>query len=128
MHADDYIRGKLAELGWRAAHHISIPAILSVMFVVKTRVEMAEPKDWLREMKALTYMAHLESEPDIRDPLFLEALKLVDGVYPGDTGEPPRKDIFTNGGLYWWDGTGTPWFGMQNKERVSQVGTLTFWK
>lgn len=125
MHVDNYVRSKIAEFGWRAAHHISVPAILAVMFVVKNRV--GDTNDWLRALYEIRNTV-IDLEPiDIREPYFLEALRLADGIYPGDTGETPRKDIYTSGALYWWDGNWQP-FDLTGKERVSQVGTLTLWK
>lgn len=130
MHADDYIRARIAEFAWRAACHVSIPAILSVMFVIKTR---AGDGAWLQNLD------YLEKEgaplnvdkPDIRDPVFLEVLQLVNGIYTGDSGEIARKDIFTDGARWWWDNNFSGfnhWFDMTIRERVAQVGTMTFWR
>lgn len=127
MHADDYIRARIAEFAWRAAHHVSIPAMLSVMFVIKTR---AGDNAWLQNIDYLEQEgAPLSAErPDIRDPTFIEILQLVNGVYTGDAGEVARKDIFTNEARWWWDGSLPCWFDLSIKERVGQVGPMTFWK
>lgn len=144
---DDYIKGKLVEMGWRfgqsypgAGGHI---AGEMVMQTLANRVRVGWGS-WLQVLDRLpNFMAENElpplEHPSIWEPNFIKLLHVVDGVFDGSI---PDK---SKGALYWGDlaRIERPWFlekivqGMTVNfegveipahQRVACMNGLNFWK
>lgn len=127
MQIDDFVKSQIALTAWRAAGHISTPAALSVMFVLRTRT--GENGDWLKTIEdadLLYEQVHNYSRPmypDPRDPRLKEILDLVDSVYDGT-----RQDRFTGGGIYWYAPDSCPWGEVNGREITGSVGGFVLFK
>lgn len=148
---DDYIKGKLVEIGWRflksyvGAGHI---AGQMIMHTVANRVRNGWGS-WLQVIdKVPAYMAENEMppliHPSIWDATFVKLLQTVDGIHDGSVPD------MSKGALYWGDlakierewfketiihsvhpvGTfkhGVPVAGMLVHNRVANTNGLNFW-
>lgn len=117
---DDYVKGKLVEMGWRfgmsyesAAGHI---ACQMIMMTLCNRVR-AGWGSWLQIIDRIPqHMAENEIpplvHPSIHDPVFVKCLQAVDGIFDGHVND------LTKGALYWADlaKLERPWF----KEKIVQ--------
>jgi hypothetical protein len=112
MTADDYTKGQLASLMWRAASHISFPAMVAVGLCVRNRVKDG---NWLPAINEVNGPDKNEDCTDARDPKFQDVLTAVDGIFDGT-----RVDRWTNGGTQWWAGDA--------RERTAVVGSLEIYK
>lgn len=119
MTIDEYVRAKVVDFAWSRAEYNN--GSVCVMYVLRTRA--GEDKNWMRAISEVEQAPRKRDLPDPRDPKFQELLGYVDGIYSGE-----MQDKWTAGGLFWWNGTGEPWFSLPDKERVGQVGNLIFWK
>ena len=141
---DDYIKGRLVEMGWRfgqsyAGGHI---AGEMVMQTIANRVRVGW-SSWLPAIDRIPlYMAEHEmpelKHPSVWEPGFIKLLHAVDGIFDGSI---PDK---SKGGLYWGDlaRIERPWFlekiiqaTKENFEgvlipvhqRVAALNGLNFW-
>lgn len=99
---DDYIKGRLVEMGWRwgkaQGGHM---AGQLVMHTIANRVRCGWGS-WLQVIdKIPTFMAENEmpplEHPSVWEPAFVKLLHTVDGVYDGSTPD------LSSGALYWGD-------------------------
>jgi hypothetical protein len=142
---DDYVKGKLVELGWRygqfyAGGHI---AGEMVMQAIANRFR-AGWGSWLQVIDRVpAFMAEKELpplvHPGVWEPAFIKLLHVVDGVFDNSIQDK------SNGGLYFGDLSiiEAPWFLekiVQGKkenfegveipahQRVANMNGLNFWK
>ena len=123
---DDYVKGRLVEMGWRfgqsypgAGGHI---AGEMVMQALANRVRIGWGS-WLQVIDRIPFfMAEAEipklEHPSIWEPNFVKLLHIVDGVFDGSI---PDK---SKGALYWGDlaKIERPWF----LEKIVRGTTLNF--
>ena len=114
MTADDYSKAMLASLMWRAANHISFPAMVAVGLCVRNRVKDGNWLPVIDKINAQNVATGIDCT-DARDPKFQDVLTAVDGIFDGT-----RADRWTNGGTQWWSSPGT--------ERTAVVGNLEIYK
>jgi hypothetical protein len=142
---DDYIKGRLIEMGWRygqlyAGGHIAGEMVMQAI-MNRVRIGWGSPLqmiDRIPVFMAESVMPKLE-HPSVWEPNFVKLLHVVDGVFDGSV---PDK---SKGGLYWGDlaHIEQPWFlekivqaKTQNFEgveipahqRVANMNGLNFWK
>lgn len=144
---DDYIKGKLVEMGWRfgqsyigSGGHIAGELIMATL-ANRTRIGWSS---WLQTFDRIPlHMAEAEMpalvHPSIWEPNFMKLLQAVDGIFDGSV---PDK---SKGALYWGDlaKIERPWFlekivqakalnfeGVEipAHERVANINGLNFWK
>ena len=127
MTADDYTKGQLASLMWRAASHISFPAMVAVGLCVRNRVKDG---NWLPVIEEM-YGAYdtkeariIQGSPctDARDPKFQDVLTAVDGIFDGT-----RVDRWTNGGTMWAE-VERPLHKLFGTDRVATLAGLEIYK
>jgi hypothetical protein len=142
---DDYIKGRLVEMGWRFGQQYSGGHIAGemVMQAIANRVRVGWGS-WLQMIDRVpAFIAEREmpklEHPSIWEPNFVKLLHVVDGVF--DRSIPDKS----KGGLYWGDlaHIEAPWFlekvvqaKTQNFEgvdvpahqRVASMNGLNFWK
>lgn len=139
---DDYIRGKLVEMGWRFGQSYSGGHMAGqlVMNTLANRVRIGWGS-WLQVIDRIPlFMAEnalpgLE-HPSVWEPMFVKLLHTVEGVFDGST-----PDI-AKGALYWADLSRIerPWFkekivdpvnedtGERIHPRVVDMNSLSFWR
>ena len=121
MTSDEYIEGRLLTLAWKSVGHISVPAVVTVLFCVRNQVKDG---DWMRIISGIEKLVPVKApDPDVRTPEFRDLLEIVDGVY-----ENERIDRFTNGGLFWCETGEKFWWTEAVKERTGTVAGLELWK
>ena len=139
----DYIKSQLCLVAWREERSNGLSGQLGVMFVIRNRVHAGWFEgDWAKNITGHNQFSSMSvkgdagtvSYPDVRDPLFLELLQQVDGVYDNTT-----NDSITGGALYYAD-MGSPgyqkggWFARviaadsKNHPIVAKVGSTTYFK
>lgn len=114
MTADEYTKAQLASLMWRAAAHISFPAMVAVGLCVRNQVKDGNWLPVIDKIDAQNAATGLDCT-DARDPKFQDVLTAVDGIFDGT-----RVDRWTNGGTQWWASDG--------RERTAVVGNLEIYK
>lgn len=141
LRQDDYIKGKLVEIGWRfcksyiGAGHI---AGQMIMHTVANRVRCGWGS-WLQVLDGIPkYMAENElpplEHPAVWDATFVKLLQTVDGIYDGSTPD------LSKGALFWCDlaKIERDWFrekivtaqkpdGTLQHMRVANTNGLNFW-
>lgn len=126
MTSDDYVRGQLVDIAWRSAHHISVSAMATVMFVVRNRVNLDEARNWLGAIrkldKELSSTITNHAPEDVRDQTFTDLLGYVDAIF-----DDTKLDKWSLGATHFSDG-GPIWFSITGKERVGNVGTLVLYR
>lgn len=147
MDSHSLIKGELVQLAWREAHQYGgLDNQIAVMMVIRNRVRAGwHSGDWLQVLQNHSlYEAHtpttpVHEYPDVRDPIFLRLLQLVDGVYDGSmqdvlTTSPKPAMGEARGGLFYADQNNITreWF-LENisrnpvsHPRTSQVGQVIF--
>ena len=126
MTSDDYVRSKLLSFAWRCGISVSKNAVIAIMFIVRTRVEAREDKNWLVVINELEGEVGLtDPDPtDIRDPQFISLLEYVDAIYDGT-----KQDRWTSGATHWHSTQGAwPRFHLSSKQRVGNLEGLVFYK
>lgn len=145
MTVADFEKALACLLAWREERSNQINGMLGVLFVVRNRAKAGwENGDWIRIISAhnqFSSMSGLDDSqtvmyPDQRDPQFLQflqILQMVDSVY-----DDTRKDLLTNGALYYADlGKGVThggWFQRNIVQqpalhpRIAQIGTTSYFK
>ena len=141
LKADDFIKSKLVETGWRfgqsyAGGHI---AAQMVMNTLANRFRLGWGP-WLQIIEGIpNFMAENElppiTYPSIWDGAFIKLLHAVDGIFDGSA-----QDL-SKGALYWADlrKIERPWFqqrildarkedGLPAHTRVADMNSLSFWK
>ncbi len=142
---EDYVKGKLVELGWRFGQHYAGGHLAGemVMQAIANRVRVGWGS-WLTIIDRVpVFMAEKEMpplvHPGIWEPNFIKLLHVVDGVFDGSI---PDKSA---GGLYFGDlaKIENPWFldkivrGTKENieggpipayQRVATMNNLNFWK
>jgi len=142
---DDYIKGRLVEMGWRygqlyAGGHIAGEMVMQAL-MNRVRLGWGSPLQIVDRVPA--FMAEAEmpklEHPSIWEPNFVKLLHIVDGVFSNSI---PDK---SKGGLYFGDlaHIEQPWFlekivqGWQENfegvkipahQRVANMNGLNFWK
>jgi hypothetical protein len=141
---DDYIKGRLVEMGWRfgqsyqgAGGHIAGQMVMSAL---ANRVKLGWGS-WLQTIDRIPqYMAENELppliHPPIFEPTFVRLLQTVDGIFDGSTPD------MSKGATYWGDLSRIerPWFmekivqginpdtGIPYHPRVANMNGLNFWR
>lgn len=145
---DDYIKGRLVEMGWRWASRYDggYMAGQIVMSTIANRVRCGWGA-WLEVIDRIPlYMAENEipplKHPSVWEPTFVKLLHAVDGIYDGSALD------MSNGALYWgdlqhierqWfkdlisatkppieeDGSGVP---LRQHPQVGNINSLTFFR
>lgn len=130
-------------LSWREERSNGINGMLGVLFVVRNRLKaLWNGGDWCKIIAAHNQFSSMSvlgdsqtvAYPDVRDPSFLQLLQTVDSVY-----DDSRKDVLTNGALYYADMaspgyTKGGWFDRvivgdpAKHPRAAQIGTTTYFK
>jgi len=115
MTGEEFIKGLLCLVAEKERAN-GVNGMLGFMFMIRNRVNAGwYGGDWGKviEDAAPDLTFHY---PDVRDPSFQRVLQEVDGIYDGTT-----ADTLTNGAI-----SCNP-FGA-GRERVAQIGSLTFFK
>jgi hypothetical protein len=143
MTVEDFEKAQAVLLAWREERSNGSNGMLGVLFVVRNRAKAGwSGGDWLAVIDAHNQFSSIsvlgDSQtvmyPDVRDPGFLQILQAVDSVY-----DDTRKDLLTNGALYYADMaspgyTKGGWFDRTiaqdpvHHPRVAQIGTTTYFQ
>lgn len=123
MTIDDYLRAKIVDFAWTRGAGVSTNLCVAIMYILRTWA--GEDKNWMRGLNSELASAPPTALPaDPRNPEFRKLLDYVDGIYSEDS-----VDKWTNGARYWLlPEDSSRWFDLAGKERVGQLGTVTFWK
>lgn len=143
MTVEDFEKGQAVLLAWREERSNGANGMLGVLFVVRNRAKAGwNNGDWCKIIDARNQFSSMSvlgdsqtvAYPDVRDPQFLQILQAVDTVY-----DDTRKDLLTNGALYYADlsspgYTKAGWFDRvivgdpTNHPRVAKIGTTDYFK
>ncbi len=143
---DDYVRGKLVEMGWRFGQSYSGGHIAGqmVMQALANRVR-AGWGSWLQVIDNIPqFMAENELpplvHPSVWEPAFIKLLHAVDGIFDGSVADLTLSALDRaqgkSGGLYWADlaRVEREWFldkivrSPENHARIANMGGLNFWR
>ena len=101
MTAEDVEKVEATIYAWMEEGDNSLNAMLGVLFALRNRVDSGmSGGSWLKNIEDAE--SHRPGQrttqhfPDVRDPVFIQILQLVDEVYDGR-----RKDNLTGGAMYW---------------------------
>jgi hypothetical protein len=124
--SEDFIKGQLCLIAWLDGFESGTNAMIGICHVVRNRVTAGwHDGDWVRTVWGLISARHRTwgEPPDVRDPLFMPLLQVVDSIYDGT-----RADKLTDGALGYFKNT--EHFGalLESAQRVAQIGQLTFYK
>lgn len=103
LKGDDYIKGRLVEMGWRFGQSYSGGHLAGqiVMHTLANRVRLGWGS-WLKVVDGLpNFMAENElpplNHPMVWEPIFVKLLHAVDGIFDNSTPD------LAKGALYWAD-------------------------
>lgn len=142
MTVADFEKSLCSLVAWREERSNGINGMLGVLFVIRNRARAGwNQGSWSKNIAAHNQFSSIsvigDSQtvvyPDVRDPLFLQLIQVVDSVY-----DDARPDNLTGGALYYAD-LGSPayhkggWFDKNvahspEHPRTAQVGSTSYFK
>lgn len=115
MVADDVIKSSMVLIAWKYKQE-GMNAMMGIMHALKNAVKDG---DWIPALS--TEDMHIPLNLDIRDPQFVDLLKVVDLIFEG------KKADLTDGATGFINGL-TVGFSQSKSQIVCKIGNLYFYK